>query len=254
MKQTILESRNLKKVFDSDTIPTVALDGVSAEFCQGEFTIIMGASGSGKSTLLYNVSGLDKPTDGDVIFNGTSIGALKEKPLANLRRKDFGFVFQYMTLIENLTVLENMLIPGFLVEKNRSKVLQRADELLKMLGLAEKTNRYPTQLSGGEQQRASIARALINSPQILFADEPTGTLNHQMSQNLLTHLYQLKKAGQTIIMVTHDIKSAAWGDRILYLKDGRIEGEFRFGKIEDPGKYLAAREKELFGWLSGLGW
>ncbi len=255
MSDIILESKKLTRTFISDDINVTALNSIDTQIHKGDFIIIMGPSGSGKSTLLYNLSRLDNPTEGSVFFNGQDISLLKDKQLADFRRNNFGFVFQYLTLIQNLTIAENMLIPGFLIEKNRKKVMKRADFLFETLGIPELADRFPTQLSGGQQQRAAIARALINSPDILFADEPTGTLNFKAGQTLLSYLHKLNKTGQTILMVTHDLKSAAWGDRILYLQDGEINGEFKFPEDKsDPELDLIDRERLLFSWLSEKGW
>ncbi len=255
MNEIILNSKNLTREFISDGSNVIALNNIETNINKGEFVIIMGPSGSGKSTLLYNLSRLDSPTEGSVFFNGKDITNLNEKNIADIRRRSFGFVFQYLTLIQNLTITENLLIPGFLIEKDRQKVKERASFLFDTLGISDLADRFPTQLSGGQQQRAAIARALINNPDILFADEPTGTLNFKAGQTLLSYLYKLNNSGQTILMVTHDLKSAAWGDRILYLQDGTIHGEFKFPEEEsDPTTDLVEREKLLFAWLSKKGW
>ncbi len=251
----ILKIENLTREFDTGGSGILALNGINAEIREGEFTVIMGPSGSGKSTFLYNTSGLDKPDFGKVMFRGTDIHKLNEKGLAAFRRNKIGFVFQYLTLVQNLTVFENLLVTGFNNSKDRSMIRQRAVMLLKLMGIEDLTGRFPTQISGGEQQRAALARALINNPEILFADEPTGTLNYKSGQEILNRLYTLNMSGQTILMVTHDIKAAAWGSRVLYLQDGIIKSEFTFpAKKDDPLKQLNEREKLLFGWLSGMGW
>lgn len=251
----LLKTNKLRREFTTDDITVVALNDINTEIHQGEFTVIMGPSGSGKSTLLYNLSGLDRSTAGDIIFQDKNISTMKEKQLSTLRKKNFGFVFQYLTLIQNLTIMENLLIPGYLIDKNRNRVEEKAMEILKTLGIENLCERQPTQVSGGQQQRAAVARALINSPDILFADEPTGALNYKMGQELLSYLYKLKSSGQTIVMVTHDIKAASWADRVLYLRDGSIHGEFRFDEnTPGPDQGLEQRELKLFTWLSGMGW
>lgn len=251
----ILKIENLTREFDTGGSGVLALDGIDAEIREGEFTVIMGPSGSGKSTFLYNTSGLDKPDFGTVLFRGIDIHKLNEKELSAFRRNKIGFVFQYLTLVQNLSVSENLLITGFNNSRDRSMIRKRAAMLLRMMGIEDLAGRFPTQISGGEQQRAALARALINNPEILFADEPTGTLNCKSGQEILNRLYTLNMGGQTILMVTHDIKAAAWGNRVLYLQDGMIKSEFAFpAKKNDPLKHLAEREKLLFGWLSGMGW
>ncbi|MDP4089841.1 MAG: ABC transporter ATP-binding protein, partial [Bacillota bacterium] len=208
MSNTILTTRDLCKTYLSDGEAVHAIKNINLDIYEGDFTVIMGSSGSGKSTLLYLLSGMEDATSGTVDFGGTELSRLKEDELAKFRRSRIGFVFQSINLVPNLSLIENVVLPGYLLERYKSKVDNKAEELLRLVGLEEQKLRLPSQVSGGQQQRAAIARALINSPQILFADEPTGALNSTQGQNILDAFTELNNQGQTIIMVTHDIKAA----------------------------------------------
>lgn len=256
MRETVIQAKGVTKTYSSEGDIVHALDNFSIALYKGEFTVIMGASGSGKSTLLYNLSGLDRPCSGEVIFNNENIHGKNETQLSLLRRNHFGFVFQNINLVPNLTVMENLMVPGGLVNKNGKEVLEKARGLLNLMEIHDLEGRLPHQLSGGQQQRAAIARALINNPDIIFADEPTGTLNYSSSLAILRYLHTLSRAeGQSIAMVTHDIKTASWGNRIIFIRDGKLQGEFTFPKdLENVEKQLGEREKVLFTWLSEMGW
>ena len=229
-----------------------AIKNVNVEIYEKEFTVIMGSSGSGKSTLLYLLSGLDNITAGVVTFDEISLASLTEKKMAEFRRKKIGFVFQAINLVPSLSLYENVVISGYLVEKDRKKVDIRGIELLKLVGLEEQIDRLPSRISGGQQQRAAVARALINSPKVLFADEPTGALNSAQGENILDILTDLNNKGQGIVMVTHDIKAASRADRILFIKDGRVDGDMNLDKYSTKDKEL--REKAVFDFLSEKGW
>lgn len=253
--ETLLHTKQLTKTYLSEGTPVTALQALDIEIYKGEFTIIMGSSGSGKSTLLYVLSGLDKASSGEVYYRNQPLHTQSETALAVLRRKGFGFVFQNINLIPNLTIIENVTVPGYLTEKDRNKVLARARELLRVLAIEPLADRLPAQVSGGEQQRAAIARALINAPDLLLADEPTGALNFATGQTILNYLNQINTTGQTIVMVTHDLKAACRGQRVLFFRDGGIQGEFRFpAHLQDVAAQLEAREKALFEWLTPRGW
>jgi putative ABC transport system ATP-binding protein len=211
----------------------------------------MGSSGSGKSTLLYLLSGLESITSGEIHFDGREISGLGEKALALLRREGMGFVFQAFNLIPNLTLYENVLAAGYLGSRSKTDIESRATELLEGMGLGELGGRLPAQVSGGEQQRAATARALVNSPSILFADEPTGALNTAAGDMVLDQFTRLAEQGQTIFLVTHDLRAACRGNRIIFLRDGSIHGEFTF---DDATQTLEQREETLFTWLSAQGW
>lgn len=210
------------------------LKNLDIAFYEGDFTVIMGSSGAGKSTLLYAVSGMDKPTAGEIYFGEQELSGLSNDRLAIFRRENCGFVFQQVFLLDNMSILDNVLACGLLVSKNRAAVTQYAKELLLQVGLEElQWGKFPSQVSGGQAQRAGIVRALINRPKILFADEPTGALNSASGTDVLNVLTKANQDGQSIIMVTHDLKSAQRGDRIIYLHDGVVKGECRLGKFAD---------------------
>ena len=218
-----------------------------------DFTIIMGSSGAGKSTLLYALSQMDAVTEGTVSYRGQELTRLKAKQLAKLRAEEFGFVFQQTHLVSNLTLYENVAVAGFLGKKGSSSQIQRrAQTLLTQMGVEKAENRLPSQVSGGEAQRAAIARAMIGEPGLLFADEPTGALNRSHTGEVLDLLTALNQSGQSVLMVTHDLRAAVRGNRILYLEDGKILDE-----LELPA-YQAAqdrqREGRISGWLSKLQW
>ena len=251
MSNTILKTKNLKKVYSSGGAENTVISKLDQTFRVGEFTVIMGSSGSGKSTLLYLLSGLDESTDGEIWFQNQTINNSSEKELALLRRHHIGFVFQNANLVPNLTVLENILIAGYLKGGNKKKIKKRAEDLLAQAGLQELSHRLPSQLSGGQQQRCAIVRALINSPTIVMADEPTGNLNSSSSEAVLDIFSEFNQMGQSIIMVTHDIKSACRGQRILYFRDGGVVDELRF---ENKEVSQEEKEKMVKDWLRDKGW
>jgi len=248
----IIETKKLCKTFSNGGVQQHILRNLDLEIYEGDFTIIMGASGAGKSTLLYSLSGMDKPTLGKIIFNDEEITKMNIDKLAYFRRKNCGFVFQQNYLIDSMSVLDNVLVSGLLVNKNKKEVTAKAKELLKKVDITEKLwNKFPTQLSGGEAQRVGIARALINNPKLVFADEPTGALNSKTGKDVLDTLTEFNNKGQSIVMVTHDIKSARRGNRIIYLKDGEVAG------ICDLGKYIPndeERHQKLSDFLIKMGW
>ena len=248
----IIETKKLCKTFSNGGLQQHILKNLDLEIYEGDFTIIMGASGAGKSTLLYSLSGMDKPTLGSIIFNGEEITKMNIDKLASFRRKNCGFVFQQNYLIDSMSVLDNVLVSGLLVSKNKKEVTARAKEILKKVDINSKSwNKFPTQLSGGEAQRVGIARALINNPKLVFADEPTGALNSKTGKDVLDTLTEFNESGQSIVMVTHDIKSARRGNRVIYLKDGEVAG------ICDLGKYIPndqERHQKLADFLTKMGW
>lgn len=253
MKQSILSVDNVCKSFATNGVQNHVLNNVKMKVYEKDFTVIMGISGSGKSTLLYGLSGMDTITSGEVTYQERCITKLNENQLTELRREDFGFIFQQIHLVSNLSLLENVAVPGYLVKKKSSvEVKKYALDLLKKMNLSEAVNRLPSQVSGGEQQRAAIARAIINMPKILFADEPTGALNRKNTTDVLDLLSQLHENGQTILMVTHDIHAALRADRILYLADGSILGELSLPpyRFED----FRSREAQINAWLTSMEW
>lgn len=252
MNRTVIKTKDLCKTYVSDGEGFNALKNVNVEIYEKEFTVIMGSSGSGKSTLLYLLSGMDGITSGDVVFDGVSIKNFKEKNMAMFRRNSIGFVFQAMNLVPDLTLFENIAITGYITGKNKSIVNKKAEELLNLMDIGEQKNKYPSEVSGGQKQRAAIARALINSPKVVFADEPTGALNSSQGENVLDIMTDLNLKGQTIVMVTHDMKAAVRADRLLFIKDGRIDGDVKLDKYSKDKK--EEREKMIFSYLNEKGW
>jgi putative ABC transport system ATP-binding protein len=247
----LLKAEKLCKSYASDGVQNHALKNIDIEIGSGEFTVVMGPSGSGKSTLLYCLSVMDKATSGSLYYGGRNLSILNDKEMAKLRRHEFGFVFQQIHLVPDLTLFENIAVPGYLTMKAGASH-KRSDELLSQVGLEGLGKRLPTQVSGGQAQRAAVARALVNSPKVLFADEPTGSLNSKAGQEILDLLTSLNQNGQTTLMVTHDVKAAARAGRLLFLKDGVIGDEMILPRY-DKGN-TAGREAQLVAWLTSLGW
>lgn len=253
MKNAVLSVKELCKSFAHNGGQVHVLSHLGFDIYEGDFTVIMGASGSGKSTLLYTLSGMDRATAGEVIYNGDDITQMKEKELARLRYMDFGFIFQQMHLVSNLTLFENVAVPGYLNKsKSAAAVRKRADQLLEQMSVSHIKDHLPTQVSGGEQQRCAVARAVINSPKVLFADEPTGALNRKNTTDVLDLLTQLNRSGQSVLMVTHDMRAALRANRILYLEDGKIIGELSLPSY-DSGEEKS-REVQVNAWLTSLEW
>lgn len=211
----------------------------------------MGNSGSGKSTLLYLLSGLDSITAGEVYFCDDRIDTFTEKQLAAFRSKQIGFIYQNSNLVPDLTLLENVALPGYIAKTAKRKVIKKAEALLQSLGLAELHDRLPSQISGGQQQRTAIARALVNSPEILFADEPTGSLNYDQGVAVLDILTDMNRNGQSIVMITHDIKAACRANRLIIIQDGKIDGILDFEKFDNTD--LQEREHIIFSYVSRKG-
>ena len=252
MMETILTVKDLCKTFSNGSVQQHVLKNLNLTVEKGEFAVIMGNSGSGKSTLLYALSGMDRPTLGSISYQGEEISKYANDKLAIFRRKHCGFVFQQNYLNDTMSILDNVLVSGFLSGRGRKELVERAKELLLAVGLSEDTfSKFPTQLSGGEQQRAAMVRGIINSPEILFADEPTGALNSQNTKRILDILTKIHESGQTIVMVTHDMKAARRGSRVLYLNDGVIMGELRLGDYESGD---GERHDRLKKFLEEMGW
>ena len=252
MQQTLLKTEKLCKTFSNGGHQQHVLKNIDLELYRGDFTVIMGASGAGKSTLLYALSGMDTPTLGTITFGDSVISNLSQDGLAVFRRNHCGFVFQQIYLIDGMSVMDNVLSAGLLVNKDKNALVARAKELLSAVDISEETfNKFPTQISGGEAQRVGVVRALINSPEILFADEPTGALNSQTGLDVLNTLTKFNEQGQSVVMVTHDMRSARRGNRILYLKDGVIMGECNLGKYTHGD---TARHEKLSAFLKEMGW
>lgn len=248
----ILMAQDLCKTFSNESVQQHVLKNLNLTIRQGDFTVIMGNSGSGKSTLLYALSGMDKPTLGSISYHGEEISKYSNDKLAIFRRKHCGFVFQQNYLNDTMSVLDNIMICGLLVSKDRKALAHRAQELLLQVGITEGSfHKFPAQLSGGEQQRVAVIRGIINQPEILFADEPTGALNSQNTEKVLNIFTALNQKGQSIVMVTHDMKSARRANRVLYLKDGMITGEINLGEYQSGDK---ERHEQLRIFLQEMGW
>lgn len=219
-----MEIRNLKKVYNPYGVhPKVALNGLDFKVEKGDFICIMGASGSGKTTLVNILSTIDEATGGQILLNQKDLLLLSEKEKANLRKEEIGFIFQNYNLIESLTIKNNILFSPRLNKVNQQTQLERLRELTKMLNIEEIIDKYPSQCSGGQQQRAAIARALINEPKIIFADEPTGNLDSRTSQDVLGLIkISSQNLAQTIVMITHNEEIAQMADRIIRIEDGKI--------------------------------
>lgn len=253
MKNTVLSAKKLCKSFAHNGGQIHILSHIDFNLYEGDFTVIMGASGSGKSTLLYALSGMDRATAGEVIYNGKDIVKMKENDLAKLRYTDFGFIFQQMHLVSNLTLFENVAVPGYLNKsKPAAEVRKRTEKLLEQMSVSHIRSHLPTQVSGGEQQRCAIARAVINSPRVLFADEPTGALNRKNTTDVLDLLTELNRDGQSILMVTHDMRAALRANRILYIADGKIIGELTLPAYSQSDE--RSRETQVNAWLTSLEW
>lgn len=250
MSEIITVSR-LSKSFSRQGVRQDVLKDLDLTIRREDFTVIMGPSGSGKSTLLYALSGMDRPSDGSVSFDGREISSLSEDRLARFRRDHCGFVFQQIHLLEGLSVQDNVLVVGLLGKDKRGAVV-RSDALFDQVGLDPGDRmKFPGQLSGGEAQRAAVVRALVNDPDVLFADEPTGALNSEYGQMVLDLLTGLHRRGQAVVMVTHDLRSAMRGTRILYLRDGTIQGELAQPPYAGDDD---ARRDALTAFLNDLGW
>ncbi len=245
----VLESKKLCKTYYTNNIEFHALRNIDLKVFKGEFVAIMGQSGSGKSTLLYTLSGMDNLTGGEVFVKDNVINNLNEKEMTKIRRNDIGFVYQGINLVSNLSLEENILVPGYLTKSAKSVIDRRASKLIEKMKIEEHVKKLPSEVSGGQKQRAAIARALINEPDVLFADEPTGALNSSSSEDVLDLLKSFNNEGQTIIMVTHDIKSATYANRVVFLRDGRIEGELDISKFESINQ-----EQMIFDFLKEKGW
>ncbi|WP_427050543.1 ABC transporter ATP-binding protein [Paenibacillus sp. TC-CSREp1] len=252
---TILEAREVNKsVAMGENGEQRILKDINLQLKKGEFVSIMGPSGSGKSTLLYNISGMDQISTGSVYFNGKQISAFPEKELASLRLTKMGFIFQNIHLLKNLNLLDNIILSAYLAKNsNRDTINTRAMSLMKKMGIDGLAEHNITQASGGQLQRIAICRALINNPDILFGDEPTGALNSKSTHEIMDILGDINAAGTTILLVTHDVKVAARSERVLFMMDGHLVADKRIGKYDKHKQDLKARESRLAQWLTEMG-
>ena len=254
MSNHILDVNCLCKTFIVNKYSTNVLQNINFSMDENEFVTVMGPSGSGKSTLLYCISGMDQITAGSVKIDGVDISQMKEKEINDFRLKKMGFVFQQMYMLKKLSIMDNILLPGFEAKlMSRNEVIQHGQDLMRRLNIIDIADHEITEVSGGQLQRACICRALINNPKIIFADEPTGSLNSKASEEVIKELLKANENGTAILTVTHSQKVAAVSERVVYLVDGTIKGELKLGKIKDY-KELNYRERKINNWLDEMGW
>lgn len=254
MSKIVLESKDLCKTYILDKYSNNVLKNVNFILKEGEFVSIMGPSGTGKSTLLNTLSGMDNASFGRIIFDGEEMSNMNPKQMSNLRLNKMGFVFQQMYMLKKLCILDNIVLPGYQAAKmKKSEVNERARKLMHNLGIEDIAQNEITEVSGGQLQRACICRALINSPKVLFADEPTGALNSKASAEVMNVLRKANSEGTTILMVTHSEKVAASSERVIFLVDGNIKGELNLGRQTDEND-SSIRERKLKNWLDEMGW
>ncbi len=246
---SVLEAKEVRKQYKMGEHLVNALDGVDFQVEKGEFVAIMGPSGSGKSTLLHLLGGLDGPTEGNIILAGQPLARLSERKATLVRRHNVGFVFQFFNLLPTLSAEENILLPVIIDGKDQRKYKERLNSLLELVGLTDRRHHKPDQLSGGEQQRVAIARALVTEPAILLADEPTGNLDSKTGTSIMELLKRsCDELDQTVIVVTHDAKAAAYADRVIFLRDGVIVKELKPPKSMP----LAERLRGIMGTMEKL--
>ena len=283
-KKTVLRAKDLSKTFSNESVQQHVLKNLNLSVYKGDFTVVMGNSGSGKSTLLYALSGMDRPTLGSITYfvddddkrirkaakrsgegvnGGIEISKFSNDMLALFRRYHAGFVFQQNYLNDSMSALDNVMVSGLLKSKDRKALAGKAKSLLEKVEISENDwRKFPTQLSGGQQQRVAVVRGVINNPEVLFADEPTGALNSQNTENVLDILSDLNYMGQSIVMVTHTVKAAERGNRIIYLADGVISSECDLGPYlgdykdeSNPNREKALeRHRKLKEFLQEQGW
>jgi len=251
MKNKIIETKQLCKTYILGKTGMNVLKNIDLEIYEGDFTVIMGSSGGGKSTLLYAISSMDKPTSGTVTILGNDMSNMTEKQLSMFRKTEVSFIFQSMNLLHDLTAFENIAYIGYGTD-TKENVNKKALELLDKFGLTEEKEKYPSELSGGQQQRVAICRALIGNAKVIFGDEPTGSLNSSSGKQVLDSLTALNNNGQSIVMVTHDLKAATRATRLLYMADGRIYAELNLEKYSSEKE--SERKAVVLDFLKEQGW
>ena len=250
-KASIIQTKNLCKTYSTGSEQFHAIRNIDLDIYKGDFTVIMGDSGSGKSTLLYLLSGLDSLTAGEVYFHQQRMDNFSEKELSNFRAQKIGYIYQSSNLVPDLTLFENIALPGYVAGTPKREVKQKALSLMQSMSIEAQRFRLPAEVSGGQQQRAAIARALINTPEILFADEPTGSLNYEQGVAVLDILTSMNNQGQSIVMVTHDIKAACRANRLIFIRDGKVGGMLEFDSFSSD--QLQERESLIFSYISERG-
>ncbi|MDT8715344.1 ABC transporter ATP-binding protein [Clostridium sp. 19966] len=246
---------DLCKTYIVNKVQNNVLRNINFEIQQGEMVAVMGPSGSGKSTLLYVTSGMDSLTAGKVNYFGRDIESLSSNEISDLRLDEMGFIFQQMHMLKNLSIYDNIILPSYQSKKlrDKKKINDRAKELMHKLEISQIAENDINQVSGGQLQRACICRSLINSPKMIFADEPTGALNQQNSKEVMKELNRINRDGTTVMLVTHDMKVAAKCDRIMYIEDGAIKGNIVLGKFLEENSFKD-RERKVNNWLMEMGW
>lgn len=236
---SILEVRGLQKIYTArfGGNKVEALKNVTFSVEEGEYVAIMGESGSGKTTLLNILAALDKPTSGTVLLDGNDVTRIKESAIAAFRRDNLGFVFQDFNLLDTFSLEDNIYLPLVLAQKTYQEMAQRLKPVASELGITDILRKYPYEVSGGQKQRAAVARALITNPKLILADEPTGALDSKSTDELLRLFSQINKGGQTILMVTHSVKAASHASRVLFIKDGEVFHQIYRGQCSDPELY-----------------
>ena len=236
---TLLEVKNLKKIYTTrfGASQVQALSDVSFSVEKGEYVAIMGESGSGKTTLLNILAALDKPSGGTVLLNGRDMKGIKDSELAAFRRKNLGFVFQEFNLLDTFSIEDNIYLPLVLAGENYGQMKEKLDRIAGRLGLTGLLKKFPYEVSGGQKQRAAVARALITRPQLILADEPTGALDSRSSDELMKLFLQVNREGQTILMVTHSVKAASSAGRVLFIRDGQVYHQIYRGNLTDEEMY-----------------
>nr|WP_240636814.1 ABC transporter ATP-binding protein [Paenibacillus silvae] len=245
----IIRAQNLCKTYHTGNEQYHAIRNIDLDIYEGDFTVIMGNSGSGKSTLLYLLSGLDRLTAGEVYFHNQRIDAFSEREMSAFRTRRMGYIYQSINLVHDLSIKDNIALPGYIAGFSNKEINARTKQLMLDMDIHSQHNRLPSQTSGGQQQRAAIARALINSPDILFADEPTGSLNYDHGKAVLDILTDINRKGQSVVMVTHDIKAACRADRLILIQDGKVGGILEFDPYEE--QQIPERESIVFAFVSG---
>ncbi|EFQ49013.1 ABC transporter ATP-binding protein [Lactobacillus iners] len=234
----ILELKNIKRTYKTKCVVTEVLKGINFSVKAGEFVAIMGESGAGKTTLLNVIATFDKPTSGSVILNGKEISTLKNSEISTFRRNKLGFVFQDFNLLDQFNNRDNIYLPLVLSNQKPQLMQERLDQIKDQLGISELLNKYPYEISGGQKQRVAIARAIITKPDLVLADEPTGSLDSTSSEIILNMFDKINQAGQTIMMVTHSLRAASFAKRILFIKDGIVYHEIYRSQAESQSEFM----------------